>query len=184
MGQPLTVLMPERLRHGHGAGFSRYRATGEGKLVGATTQVPALHSAGHEVAIDLTLSRLTSTPGQSSRDALVVAVLRDASATILLERQFEVSRYLAATLRVTAALTEAPDAGVAFERLLPTLCAELDWDAATLWQPETDRSHLVHAGTWTTSEASIPVLTDDAADRTFRRGEGLPGLAWQGRIPV
>ena len=47
-----------------------------------------------------------------------------------------VVRYLAATLRVTAALTEAPDADVAFERLLPTLCTELDWDAATLWQPE------------------------------------------------
>src|SRR3712207_1990361 len=184
MGQPLTVLMPERLRHGHGAGFSRYRATGEGKLVGATTQVPALHSAGHEVAIDLTLSRLTSTPGQSSRDALVVAVLRDASATILLERQFEVSRYLAATLRVTAALTEAPDAGVAFERLLPTLCAELDWDAATLWQPQADGARLAHSRTWTAAGCAVPALESDATSRTFTRGEGLPGLAWQHATPV
>ena len=39
LGQSLTVLMPERLRSGHGAGFSRYRETGEGKLVGETWQV-------------------------------------------------------------------------------------------------------------------------------------------------
>jgi sigma-B regulation protein RsbU (phosphoserine phosphatase) len=184
LGRPLQVLMPERLRRGHGDGFSRYRATGEGKLVGATTQLPALHAAGHEVVIDLTLSRLTSTAGPSSDGALVVAVLRDASTTILLERQFQVSRYLAATLRVTAALTQAPDADVAFERLLPTLCAELDWDAATLWQPAADGARLTHSRTWTAPDAAVPALENDAKVRTFTRGEGLPGLAWQYQAPV
>ena len=145
IGRCLTVLMPERLRHGHGTGFARYAATGEGKLVGATTQLPALHAAGHEVAIDLTLSRLQH-PAAVAEDALVVAVLRDASTTILLERQFEVSRYLAATLRVTAALTEAPDADVAFHDLLPTLCTELDWDTATLWQPDRTTGHCTTPG--------------------------------------
>ena len=120
VGQPLTVLMPERLRHGHGAGFARYAATGEGKLVGATTQVPARHAAGREVAIDLTLSRLRR-PATVACDPLVVAVLRDASTTILLERQLMVSRYLAATLRVTAALTETADADGAFHHLLSPL---------------------------------------------------------------
>ncbi|SEK78707.1 PAS domain S-box-containing protein [Blastococcus sp. DSM 46786] len=182
-GLPLQVLMPERLRHGHTEGFSRYRATGEGKLVGATTRVPALHAAGHEVPVDLTLSRLTPIAGEEM-DALVVAVLRDASTTILLERQFEVSRYLAATLRITAALTEAPDADVAFAELLPTLCTELDWDAAQLWQPDGDGSRLVHAGTWTAPGATVPALEADAAGRTFRRGEGLPGEAWQQRATV
>ncbi|WP_104524261.1 SpoIIE family protein phosphatase [Blastococcus atacamensis] len=184
VGRPLQVLMPERLRRGHTEGFSRYRATGEGKLVGATTQVPALHAAGHEVPIDLTLSRLTPSADDEPGDALVVAVLRDASTTILLERQFEVSRYLAATLRVTAALTEAPDADVAFQQLLPTLCTELDWDAALLWQADGDRGRLRHAGTWTAPGADVPALAADAPRRLFRRGEGLPGRAWQRRVPV
>ncbi|MGY1985504.1 SpoIIE family protein phosphatase [Blastococcus sp. SYSU DS0669] len=182
-GRPLQVLMPDRLRHGHAEGFSRYRATGEGKLVGATTRVPALHAAGHEVPVDLTLSRLTTTAGQAA-DAFVVAVLRDASTTILLERQFEVSRYLAATLRVTAALTEAPDADVAFEQLLPTLCTELDWDAALLWEADVEHGRLVHAGTWAAPGAAVPALAADAPGRVFRRGEGLPGKAWQQRVPV
>ena len=184
LGQPLQVLMPPRFRNGHGEGFSRFRATGQGKLVGATTRVPALHSAGHEVAIDLTLARLAPPSGEETDGALVVGVLRDASTTILLERQFEVSRYLGATLRVTAALTEARNAEVAFQQLLPTLCAELDWDAATLWQPDGPGGPLVHAGTWTPPGAPVPALAADVRRRSFSRGEGLPGTAWQLGRPV
>jgi sigma-B regulation protein RsbU (phosphoserine phosphatase) len=184
IGRPLQVLMPERLRRGHNEGFSRYRASGQGKLVGATTQLPALHAAGHEVAVDLTLSRLVPAEGESPDDALVVAVLRDASTTILLERQFAVSRYLAATLRVTAALTEAPDADVAFQQLLPTLCTELDWDAALLWQADIEHGRLVHAATWAAPDADVPALAADAPRRIFHRGEGLPGQAWLQRTPV
>ncbi|SET94206.1 SpoIIE family protein phosphatase [Geodermatophilus poikilotrophus] len=180
VGGPLTVLMPERLRRGHGEGFARYAATGHGKLVGATTQLPALHAAGHEVAIDLTLSRLP----QAADDGLVVAVLRDASTTILLERQFEVSRYLAATLRVTAALTEAPDADVAFRDLLPTLCTELDWDAATLWEPDGASRRLHHVGTWTTPGSAAPALHAASHAHRIGRGEPLPGLVWSRREPV
>jgi PAS domain S-box-containing protein len=183
VGQSLTVLMPERLRVGHGTGFSRFAATGRGKLLGVTTQLPALHAAGHEVAIDLTISRLP-TPGAAGDSALVVAVLRDASTTVLLERQFEVSRHLAAIQRVTAALTEAPDADAAFQQLLPTLCTELDWDAATIWQPDPVTGRLHHAGTWAAGGAGVGGLDDEARRLSFRRGEGLPGLTWQRRAPV
>jgi PAS domain S-box-containing protein len=184
LDRSLTVLMPERFRASHGAGFARFRLTGRGELLGATTQVPALRADGEEIAVDLTLSRLDPTPGSGADAAVVVAVLRDAGTTIRLERQLQVSRYLTATLRVTAALTEAPDSEVAFEQLLPTLCTELDWDAATLWQPESDGGRLVHTGTWEAPGAHVPALAADAALRTFERGQGLPGLAWLKRAPV
>jgi phosphoserine phosphatase RsbU/P len=192
-GELLTVLVPERFRVAHVHGFNRFLATGIGKLVGATTQVPALHTSGSEVAIELTLSRLDggpegAAPGNEIADGaaaggVVVAILRDASTLIRLERQLEVGRYLAATLRVTAALTEARDADVAFRQLLPTLCAELDWDAATLWQPE-GGGMLAHSGTWTPPGATVPALQADVTRRSFRRGEGLPGLVWQRGEPV
>jgi sigma-B regulation protein RsbU (phosphoserine phosphatase) len=184
VGQPLTVLMPERLRLGHGTGFARYAATGRGKLVGATTQLPALHAAGHEVQIDLTISRLAGEDGADDGGGLVVGVLRDASTTILLERQFEVSRHLAAIQRVTVALTEAPDADAAFQQLLPTLCTELDWDAATIWQPDPVTGRLHHAGTWAPPGPGAQSLHAEAPLLTFGRGEGLPGLSWQRRAPV
>ncbi|WP_409332702.1 SpoIIE family protein phosphatase [Trujillonella humicola] len=184
VGRSLAVLMPERFRGGHGAGFARFRRTGEGKLVGATTQVPALHACGTEVAVDLTLSRLEPGPAAGPDGAVVVGVLRDASTTILLERQLAVTRYLAATLRVTAALTEAPDADVAFERLLPTLCAELDWDCATLWQPDSSSGRLGYAGIWARPGVELPTLHAETLGRGFARGTGLPGLVWRDRQPV
>ena len=104
--------------------------------------------------------------------------------SVLLERQLQVSRYLAATLNLTSALTEAPDADLAFDQLLPTLCDELDWDAATLWHPDGDGAVLTHAGTWTAPGEAVPAVQADTLFRTFRRGEGLPGKVWQRRAPV
>ena len=193
-GLPLTVLIPERLRAAHTHGFARFLSTGSGTLVGATTQVPARHADGSEVAVELTLSRLDggldgAAPTDEIEDGaaaggVVIAVLRDASTLFRLERQLEVGRYLTATLRVTAALTEARNADVAFQQLLPTLCAELDWDAATLWQPDGPGGPLVHTGTWTPPGATVPALQADIRRRSFARGEGLPGLAWQRGAPV
>jgi sigma-B regulation protein RsbU (phosphoserine phosphatase) len=197
-GLPLTVLIPERFRTAHAQGFSRFLATGSSELVGATTQVPALHANGSEVATELTLSRLDGASdgvvpakgdgggvgGGVVAGGVVVGVLRDANTLVRLERQLEVGRYLTATLRVTAALTEARDADVAFEQLLPTLCAELDWEAATLWQPEGCGGPLVHAGTWTPPGTAVPAFEADTQRRSFARGEGLPGRAWLRGAPV
>ncbi|MCF6509277.1 PAS domain S-box protein [Blastococcus sp. MG754426] len=184
LGRDLTEIMPTRFRSGHSGHINRFLTTGRGELVGNTTQLPALHVDGHEVSIDVTLARVEPYPGAGAEEASIVGVLRDASTTILLERQLQVSRYLAATLRVTAALTEAADADVAFHQLLPTLCTELDWDAALLWQADPDHGRLVHAGTWAAPGADVPALAADAPRRVFRRGEGLPGRAWSHRVPV
>ncbi|NEK59974.1 SpoIIE family protein phosphatase [Geodermatophilus sabuli] len=184
LGQSLTVLMPERFRGAHGDGFARFRITGRGELVGSTTQVPALHRSGREITIDLTLARLDPAPGGDDDAAVVVAVLRDAATTVLLERQLLVGRYLAATLRVTAALTEAADADVAFRDLLPTLCTELDWDTATLWEPDGASRRLHHVGTWNTPGSEAPALHEASHAHRIGRGEPLPGLAWSRRAPV
>ncbi|MCV2490687.1 SpoIIE family protein phosphatase [Geodermatophilus sp. YIM 151500] len=181
VGHPLTVLMPERFRSAHRAGFGRFLATGRGELVGSTTQVPGLHADGHEVTVDLTLARIAD---GSPDGGIVVGVLRDASTTVLLERQMQVSRYLAAILRVTTALAEAPDADAAFHLLLPTLCDQLDWDAASLWRPDEHAGALHYAGTWNAPGEPIEGLQAETLGRTFRPGEGLPGLVWRERIPV
>jgi phosphoserine phosphatase RsbU/P len=188
-GRPLTVLVPERFRTAHRAGFARFVATGAGQLFDSTLQLPALHRDGSEVLVDLTLSPLDvhdelGGAGERVVGGVVVAVLRDASTAVRLERQLEVGRYLTATLRVTAALAEAPDADVAFEQLLPSLCAELDWHAATLWQPEACGGRLAHAASWSAPGETVPALQADTRVRTFVRGEGLPGTVWQRRAPV
>ncbi len=188
-GAPLMTLVPERFRAAHAAGFDRFVGTGTGRLFDATLQLPALHRDGTEVTIELTLSPLDRSErlagmGEEVDGGVVVAVLRDASTAVRLERQLEVSRYLTATLRVTAALAEAADSDVAFDRLLPSLCAELDWDAAALWQPDPADGRLALVASWSAPGASVPALQADIRNRTFTRGEGLPGTVWQRRSPV
>jgi PAS domain S-box-containing protein len=177
-GKPLTVLVPEHLRDAYAAGFGRLLAENSDALFGRPSHIPVLHADGSEVAVEVSLSRLADA-GTTVEGGAVIGVLRDLSTTVRLKRQLEVGRYLSATLKVTAALTEAPDADDAFERLLTSLCGELDWDAATLWQPESCGGRLAHAGTWTAPDETVPALQCDTRVRTFVRGEGLPGLVWQ-----
>ena len=178
-GASLTVLMPQRLRQEHVAGFERFFVTREPRLVGSTVQVPALHADGREVSVDLTLSVLN----RNGR-TLVIGALRDARPQLLLERQLEVSRYLEATLHVTQTLGLAPDADEAFEQLLPTLCERLDWDAASLWVPSGTTGTLRCAGLWNAPGEEVPALHAASLGRTFGPGEGLPGMVWAGRAPV
>jgi PAS domain S-box-containing protein len=183
LGEPLTALMPERFRALHTAGFDRYLATGRGELVGTTVQIAALRVDGSEITIDLSLSHL-GVDAVSAVGGVMVAVLRDASTTVLLERQLQVSRYLSAILRVTSALVDAPDAQTAFAGLLPALCERLDWDTALLWQPGAVGSRLACTAVWHATPGSAEALGRVSRGRAFAYGEGLPGLAWQHRRPV
>ncbi len=55
IGQPLTTIIPERLKGAHRAGFDRYVRTGESRLQGSTVRVPARKRDGTEQDIDLTI---------------------------------------------------------------------------------------------------------------------------------
>lgn len=55
VGQPLTAIIPPRLRDRHLAGFGRYTRTGDSRLHGQTVRVPALCGNGQERDLDLTI---------------------------------------------------------------------------------------------------------------------------------
>ncbi|HVH68612.1 MAG TPA: PAS domain S-box protein [Gemmatimonadales bacterium] len=55
-GQPLTVLMPERLREQHRAGVARYLATGEPRVVGSTVELVGRKRDGSEFPVELSLA--------------------------------------------------------------------------------------------------------------------------------
>lgn len=59
MGKNLhTLLTPEGQRDLAHSGFKGFRQTGEGKLVGKTFEVDALHKEGHEFPIELSISAI------------------------------------------------------------------------------------------------------------------------------
>lgn len=96
VGQPLGMLVPERLRAGHTRGFAHHVATGEQRVFGRPTEMHALHARGHEIPIELMLSRA----GDGS-NVRFFAVLRDLTA------RKEAERRLAFTLEVQSAVAES-----------------------------------------------------------------------------
>ena len=74
LGQPLTILMPERLRDAHAQGLARYLKTREPRVIGQTLEMPALRSDGTELAIELSITTWAAR-GETS----FAAIIRDIS---------------------------------------------------------------------------------------------------------
>ena len=55
-GQPLTMLMPEYLRHLHRAGVKRFVETGQRHISWGAVELPGLHKDGHEVPLEISFS--------------------------------------------------------------------------------------------------------------------------------
>jgi PAS domain S-box-containing protein len=59
VGQDLTLLMPEYLRHLHRAGFARYRESGRRHISWDAVELPGLHRSGREVPLELSFGEFT-----------------------------------------------------------------------------------------------------------------------------
>jgi PAS domain S-box-containing protein len=53
LGEDLTMLMPEYLRHLHRAGFQRYQETGKKHISWEAVELPGLHQSGREIPLEL-----------------------------------------------------------------------------------------------------------------------------------
>src|ERR1041384_8802513 len=53
LGQPLTMLMPEYLRHLHQAGITRYVRTGQKHIDWAGVRLSGLHKSGREIPLEI-----------------------------------------------------------------------------------------------------------------------------------
>jgi PAS domain S-box-containing protein len=53
IGAPLTMLMPEYIRHIHRAGIERYLHTNQKHISWRAAELPGLHRAGHEIPLEI-----------------------------------------------------------------------------------------------------------------------------------
>jgi PAS domain S-box-containing protein len=56
IGQPLTMLMPEYLRHLHQTGIMRYQETGQKHIQWSAVQLPGLHKTGNEIPLEISFA--------------------------------------------------------------------------------------------------------------------------------
>ncbi len=75
IGEPLTILMPQRFRDAHAHGFKRFLQTGESHMIGSTVELAGLRHGGVEFPLEISLCTWEA-DGETS----FTAVARDVSA--------------------------------------------------------------------------------------------------------
>lgn len=74
MGQPLDMIIPERLRKRHGDGYATSMRTGQTKYGTSLLRVPALHKDGRTLSIAFSVAMLHDADGSVGS---IVAIIRD-----------------------------------------------------------------------------------------------------------
>jgi PAS domain S-box-containing protein len=74
VGQPLTTIIPERLRAAHNAGLARVRDTGHSALAGRVVTLCGLPKSGDEFSVELSIGSW-----QAAEGVMFSAVIRDVS---------------------------------------------------------------------------------------------------------
>ena len=84
LGQPLTMLIPERYRAQHNEGIAQVQRTGMTRLAGRTVEFYGVRKSGEEFPIELSLAHWTS-----RNEHYFVSVIRDISQRRIKERESE-----------------------------------------------------------------------------------------------
>ena len=165
IGRPIALLMPERMRGRHHAGYASFVATGAGHLVGRTIELPAVRSDGEEFPIELSLG---STGAGEQRT--ITAVIRDLS-----DRRRK-ERHLAAQLAVTSVLAAPHSSIEAAPRIVEALTRALGWEVGGLWMLDSEKCLRLHH-VWQADPDATGKFVRMSAERTLEPGEGMAGAA-------
>jgi PAS domain S-box-containing protein len=86
LGQSLTLIIPERLRHRHNVGFDKSIETGTTRYGSQLLKVPANHKEGRTLSIAFTVAMLFD---DNHKVTGIAAVIRDETARWLEERELK-----------------------------------------------------------------------------------------------
>jgi PAS domain S-box-containing protein len=134
LGQPLTMIVPERYRQAHQQGWERYRCTGIQHVIGRAVELHGLRKDGSEFPLELSLSSW-----RTERGELFSGIIRDITER---KRNEEALRALSGSLKKSDELKSALLASVSHDLRSPLtslraaadslLDRELNLDPATL----------------------------------------------------
>jgi PAS domain S-box-containing protein len=172
-GEPVTAIIPERLRAAHVAAFEAFVRSHQPRLFGTALRMAALRSDGAEIDVELVLSAYTLDAGAP----VVLATLRDARAQVNLERRSNMSGHL---LQV---LAERLGEGEAVPKVLEAIGTTLGWEVADLWVVDPDVQQLRCGGVWA-SGAPGSRFEAVTLGGLFPAGIDLPGRVWESGEPL
>ena len=152
VGQPLTMLMPERYRDAHSAGWERFQETGIPTAIGKLVVVDGIRRDGSEFPLELSLS-----VWGISTQRFFTGFLRD----ITEKKELEVAREReAARARLSAdvvqAVAAAPDLQTAFMAFGERVRKLIPFDRTSFAVREANTEEFVVAGVWGPDGWRIP----------------------------
>jgi PAS domain S-box-containing protein len=167
LGQPLTMLMPDYLRHVHRKGLQRYIESGQRHISWEAAPLPGLHKTGREIPLELSFGEFTENGRR-----FFTGIARD----ITERRKLELR--LAAQIQVGHILAESDSLEDAGPGLLQAICENLGWEMGHLWELDREGSVLRWLAAWRMQSLPATEFEDASRNRTFTRGVGLPGRIW------
>jgi PAS domain S-box-containing protein len=168
VGQELCeYIIPTGLRELHRQGLANYLANGEGPVLGRRLELSALRADGSKFPVELAITR-----NSEDDPPVFTAYLRDMSEAKRSERNRNVRN------AVTQALSEAVTVKDGAIRVLGAICSGLDWDVGFLWRVADSGDRLTCAQSWHKPEVLATEFEQSSCNRTFAKGDGLPGRIW------
>jgi PAS domain S-box-containing protein len=183
VGQPVTMLVPERLRSAHLQAFGAFIAGGPPRIIGNPIRVHALTAAGTETPVDIVLSVI-----RRDCNRWLMATIRAATPRYGLEQHSEVVERLLGVL--------ADGRGDLGLRFVEVVGESLGWDAAALWAVEddgatgaagaddADGATLRVRHFWHRAGIDVSEFRAATESRVLTRGAGLPGRSLHAEAPI
>ena len=173
VGQSLTMLMPDYLRHVHSAGIKRYVETGRRHISWESVELPGLHKEGHEIPLELSF-------GEFIREGkrYFTGVVRDITKRKRAEEQ------LALLQTITMEVAAATDLSSALEVVLRRVCEETGWAFGQAWLPRQDGTALDSGPAWACERGEMEEFVAASKRLSLAPGAGLPGRVWSSRRPA
>ncbi|MDX6406899.1 MAG: hypothetical protein QOH70_4354 [Blastocatellia bacterium] len=167
LGQSLTMLMPDYLRHVHRAGLQQYISTGERHISWEAVRLPGLHKSGTEIPLELSFGEFV----ENGRH-FFTGIARDISERRRLERRLD------AQLQVARILAASDSMAAAAPALLQAIAESVGWEMGQMWGVDRTADTLRYLAVWHLPSDAFSELEEASRSRTFNRGTGLPGRIW------
>jgi PAS domain S-box-containing protein len=168
LGQSLTILMPDYLRHVHRAGLQHYVETGQKHISWHAVTLPGLHRNGKEVPLEVSFGEFIENGRR-----FFTGIARDISERRRLERRLDAQLQVARILAASDSIAEAAPA------LLQAVGESLGWQMGQMWEVDRATDQLRCQAAWHQPQVPGAELEAASRNRTFVRGIGLPGRTWE-----
>ena len=166
VGEPLSILVPERFREAHSKGIQRYLATGRRNIPWTGVELPGLTKSGREIATEIAFGEYV----HQGRHVFA-GFIHDIS-----RRKREEARRLTEHA-VTRVLAGAAGVDEAAPEILRTMGEMLHWNLGALWR--VDAGVLRYNAGWRGPGVDGDRFEAASRETLLRPGEGLPGRVWE-----